>query len=74
MPKRIYADQGANFESNLIKEQCDLAHIKNSRTTPYHPQGNGMTERINRTLLNMLWTLDPPQTSDWKKQVYSIWH
>ena len=27
-----------------------------SRTTPYHPMGNGMPERLNQTLLNMLGT------------------
>lgn len=55
-PERILSDQGADFESKLIKELCEMAKIHKVRTTPYHPRGNPV-ERFNRTLLNMLGTL-----------------
>jgi transposase InsO family protein len=69
LPKRIHSDQGANFESKIIKELCNITGIEKSRTTPYHPMGNGMTERFNRTLLNMLGTLDSNQKKGWKSHV-----
>ncbi|KAK3505903.1 hypothetical protein QTP70_003695, partial [Hemibagrus guttatus] len=48
--QRIHSDQGANFESQLIHELLEVAGVKKSRTTAYHPMGNGHVERFNRTL------------------------
>jgi transposase InsO family protein len=73
-PRRIHSDQGRNFESAIIKQLCDLIQSAKSRTTPYHPSGNGQCERFNRTLLNMLGTLVPAQKADWKKFVSSLVH
>ena len=73
-PVRIHADQGRNFESCLIKELCKVCGIKKSRTTPYHPQCNGQTERFNHTLLNMLGTLEMNQKKDWKQYVGVMTH
>ena len=54
LPDTLHTDQGRNFESSLIKEICSLLGIHKTRTTPYHPQSDGLVERFNRTLLNML--------------------
>lgn len=72
IPTRIHSDQGANFESEIIKELCKLTNMEKSRTTPYHPQGNAGPERFNRTLLDMLGTLESSQKENWKKYVSSL--
>ena len=73
-PRRLHSDQGRNFESKMLRELCDMANIRKSRTTPYHPMGNGIAERFNSTLLNMLGTLDPKKKVDWKSHLGSLVH
>ncbi len=73
-PARIHSDQGRNFESRLIKELCQIAGVQKSRTTPYHPMGNGAVERFNQTLLKMLGTLEEYEKADWKSYVAPLVH
>ena len=74
IPSVLHSDQGPQFESNTIQELCKLLNIKQTRTTPYHPMGNGITERFNRTLIKMLGTLENDQKSDWKSHIPSLVH
>ena len=71
-PQKIHSDQGANFESKIIQELCSLLGMQKSRTTPYHPMGNGQCERFNRTLISMLGTLNPDEKQDWKSYIKPI--
>ena len=64
--------QGRQFESELIEEICKLLEIRKSRTTPYHPQGNGMVKRFNRTLLDMLATTAHNHPSDWDLYIRKV--
>ena len=73
-PSRLYSDQGRNFESSVIQELCKLGGISKSRTTQYHHRGNGMTERFNSTLLNMLGTLEDKSKENWKAFIPALAH
>ena len=68
-PRRIHSDQGANFESKLIKELLILSGVEKSHTTPYHPMGNGVVERFNRTLGSMIRTLPPKSKAKWPQML-----
>ena len=59
-------DQGRNFESTLSKQTLEAFGINKSRTTAYHPQGDGMVERFNRSLLQLLCTYVDKE-SDWER-------
>ncbi|GFW82953.1 transposon Ty3-I Gag-Pol polyprotein, partial [Trichonephila clavipes] len=47
-------DRGAVFRSRLVSSLVDLCNIDHRFTTAYHPQTNGLTERFNKTLADML--------------------
>ena len=40
-PAVLHSDQGANFESNLTHHICAVMGITKTRTTAYHPSGDG---------------------------------
>ena len=73
-PAKLHSDKAQNFESRVIQHLCKVAGIKKTRTTPYHPMGNGQAERFNQTLLRMLGTLEPALKSDWKSYVLPLVH
>ena len=54
MPSVLLTDQGRNFESHLFQSMCSLFNIDKRRTTPYHPQSDGLCERFNGILKVLL--------------------
>ncbi|GAU29997.1 hypothetical protein TSUD_160820 [Trifolium subterraneum] len=50
----LRTDRGGEFTSNVFNEFCSIHSIKTQLRTAYTPQQNGVSERKNRTLLNMV--------------------
>ena len=65
VPERIHSDQGRNFESAVVNELCRLFGIQKSHTTTYHPQGNSITERFNRSLIQLLLSFQHSMRKHW---------
>ena len=71
---QLLHDQGGEFENALFKYLANLLGIQNLRTTPYHPETNGLTERMNQTVLAMLRTLPEKYKTSWKDHVNKVIH
>ena len=69
MPAVILTDQGSNFESKIIKSIGSLFGIEKRRTTPYHPQTDGLCERFNGTLKSLLRKKVNRDRDNWDEQI-----
>ena len=63
--RSLHSDQGREFESDLIAELCKLLRIHKTRTVPYNPKSDGLVERANSTVVQMLTTLVGEARNDW---------
>ncbi|CAF4499211.1 unnamed protein product, partial [Didymodactylos carnosus] len=64
-PKQLLTDKGSHLMANVfeaISSRCGINHIK---TTTYHPQTNGLTERFNATLAGSIGAYVNQQQTDW---------
>ena len=64
-PSQLHSDRGANFESSLMLEICRALKIDKTRTTAYHPEGNGLVERTNRYIKTMLRVVTQKNPHSW---------
>ena len=65
-PNVLITDQGQEFNSEFFRTNLKTLGISHKRTTPGHPQTNGVAERFNRTLKETLRKLVNNQTSQWE--------
>ncbi|GBM17442.1 Retrovirus-related Pol polyprotein from transposon 412 [Araneus ventricosus] len=54
VPMILHSEQGTNFNSALFTELCKLLGILKTGTTALYPESDGMVERFNRTILNLI--------------------
>ena len=68
-PHELLSDRGANFLSELVAEVCKLFDVQKLNTSGYHPQTNGLCERFNSTLIQMLATTVERFGHDWDRHL-----
>ena len=54
IPEKVVSDRDLRFTSAFITGLCSLVGARQAMSTPYHPQTDGQTERVNRVLEDML--------------------
>ena len=64
IPREMLTDQGTQFTSEVMKHVSKILSIKQITTSPYHPAANGLVERFNGTLKQMLKRMCAERPSD----------
>ena len=54
VPEELLSDRGANFLSEVIKGVCEILRVKKINTSGYQPQTDGLVEKFNSTLINIV--------------------
>jgi hypothetical protein len=67
MPMQLHSDKGPQFEAKVFQKTCHMLGIHKTRTTAYHPQSDGQTERANRTLEDVLAKLVRDMPDEWDR-------
>ena len=65
MPRRIVSDRDTRFTGSFWASMCEIWGCTRQLSTAYHPQTDGQTERVNRTLEDMLRHWCGPDQDDW---------
>ena len=65
----MLTDQGSQFTSEVMKQVSKLLSVHQLTTTPYHPMCNGLVERFNGTLKQMLRRMCAERPRDWDRYI-----
>lgn len=76
-PDFIHSDRGSQFMSKSVREFLNSNGISQSRTTPYHPIGNGQCERYNGILwkgIKLALADENKDEAHWEKVLPKVLH
>eukprot|EP00253_Pinus_taeda_P027313 PITA_27313 len=73
-PHKLITDNAATFKSKKMVDFCYKYNISLGHSTTYHPQGNGLAESSNKSLVNIIKKLLEINKKSWhKKLVNALW-
>lgn len=73
-PNKIITDNAATFTSKNVNGFCDKYNIKLGHSTAYYPQGNGLVESSNKSLINIIKKMLEANKKNWlKKLINALW-
>ena len=64
-PNNLLSDNGTQFKSEIMRDVAAIMDTRLKFTPPYHPQGNGNVERLNRTFTTMVKKYVNEAQTDW---------
>jgi len=73
-PNKLITDNATAFKSKRMIEFCHKYQITLGHSTAYYPQGNGLAESSNKSLVNIIKKLLETNKKSWhKKLVNALW-
>ncbi|CAF1061670.1 unnamed protein product [Brachionus calyciflorus] len=72
IPEYILSDRGKNFQSMLLELIYEKLDIKQLRTTAYHPECDGQSERFIRTLKAMIRGYVAENQQNWDENIEKL--
>jgi len=71
-PQRVVSDQGSAFTSKAFQMACNIQSIRFTPIATGQPQANGMVERENRTILDVMSIICNGIGKTWSKYVGEV--
>ncbi len=68
-PRVLLMDNAREFCSDVLRNWCRENGVKLVHSTPYHPQGNSVCERMHRTMKAVLATLCKGHPARWPRYI-----
>ena len=73
-PKKLVTDNAQYFKSNSMIDLCNKYNIELVHSTPYYPQGNGLAESSNKSLIRIIKKLLVENKKSWDSKLkFSLW-
>jgi len=69
LPDSIVSDRDSKFTSKFWRETHRILGTKLMMSTAFHPQTDGVSERANRTVGQILRTVIKPDQTDWVEKL-----
>ena len=71
-PDELLSDLGRQFTSKVLRAMCELYSIKQTFTSPYHPQTNAACERLNSFIIQSIRAYNTKDQNNWPKLIPAI--
>ena len=72
LPERIISDRDSLFTSKFWKHLHRLLNTELRMSSAFHPQTDGATERVNRTMTQMIRQCVSPDQKDWVTKLLAV--
>ena len=72
IPEAILSDGGKQYDSKLVEQVYELFDIRKLKTTAYHPQCDGLSERMVQTVKNMTKAHVNAEQTNWDRNLKKL--